>query len=730
MAEDLEIKIGADTSQLQAELQAAQNEMKRLEAQIKKTSDVKEIQKLQTSLRYVKETMVSLEAEGAKLNNVLDKGLKKGAGGATQTLTDLSRIAQDAPYGFIAISNNINPLVESFGRLRAETGSTGGALKSLVSGLAGGGGLGLAFGVVTAAISFAQVGFDMWTRSTKKAKEAADETKKAIDGIYQAQAKEGTDVISLIAVLKSETETRQRKLDAIKELNKISPEVFNNLKLEKDAVIGLDSAYKNWLANQKTVIAAKILQGRIDKKIEDQLKVEGQTVDKTTDSYKKSVAGLKEQRDNYIKWNSIIVKNTKAGGDLSNQQKNYYNELNRLNQAILKAENNSSNYTKELEDLTQQLSELSKGIDVPTEKKKSNVEKKIETWSDALAKFEKDLSALKTSNLFFNVAPSEDIESQIKKFKDIINTGFEKFGKTPQDIEIQKLSVRLGELVLAKGRIDFKEKLKEFLTTDLDQGPPIILGGSGNIEIDYEKLAKDAADRQFFQDFNRALELSFIKNAGYETIPAEFNVDLQPANLETATNGAVDRFYAYLKDALKKRAEQAKTAQVEILSGAFSDVITNFAENLGTAIASGNFAGVFQGLFDILGNAAIQLGKNAILFSEAFAAIKKALASGSATLGIGAGIALIALGALIKAAGKKLTPKFATGTTFAPGGMALVGERGPELVNLPRGSQVIPSGRTSSMVGAMQSVEVYGKLRGQDIYFSNKKYSQTYNRQT
>jgi hypothetical protein len=36
-------------------------------------------------------------------------------------------------------------------------------------------------------------------------------------------------------------------------------------------------------------------------------------------------------------------------------------------------------------------------------------------------------------------------------------------------------------------------------------------------------------------------------------------------------------------------------------------------------------------------------------------------------------------------------PKFANGTNFAPGGMAIVGERGPELVNLPRGSQVIPN---------------------------------------
>ncbi len=45
-------------------------------------------------------------------------------------------------------------------------------------------------------------------------------------------------------------------------------------------------------------------------------------------------------------------------------------------------------------------------------------------------------------------------------------------------------------------------------------------------------------------------------------------------------------------------------------------------------------------------------------------------------------------------------PGFATGTSFAPGGMALVGERGPELVNLPRGSQVINANRTEQMLSA------------------------------
>lgn len=40
-------------------------------------------------------------------------------------------------------------------------------------------------------------------------------------------------------------------------------------------------------------------------------------------------------------------------------------------------------------------------------------------------------------------------------------------------------------------------------------------------------------------------------------------------------------------------------------------------------------------------------------------------------------------------------PGFARGTNFAPGGVALVGEKGPELVNLPRGSQVKTANETS-----------------------------------
>jgi hypothetical protein len=47
---------------------------------------------------------------------------------------------------------------------------------------------------------------------------------------------------------------------------------------------------------------------------------------------------------------------------------------------------------------------------------------------------------------------------------------------------------------------------------------------------------------------------------------------------------------------------------------------------------------------------------------------------------------------LLREASLKGLPKFGTGVKNFSGGMAIVGERGPELVNLPGGSSVIPNG--------------------------------------
>ena len=231
--------------------------------------------KVSAGLKNTTESLKTTAAEASKTGNALKTNLNAGSNQAGQSLQNLSRIAQDAPFGFIGIANNINPLVESFGRLKSETGSTGGALKALVGGLSGPAGLGLAFGVVTAAISFAQIGFSAWNRKAKETKEVADETAKALQSITSELGKEATNVTSLIAVLNNENETRDRKLSALKELKQINPQIFGDLELEKGKVNGLTAAYNVYIESLKNTITAKILQGRIEKELTNLINLQG-----------------------------------------------------------------------------------------------------------------------------------------------------------------------------------------------------------------------------------------------------------------------------------------------------------------------------------------------------------------------------------------------------------------------------------------------------------------------
>ena len=520
---------------------------------------------------------------------------KKSINSASYALNDLSRIAQDAPYGFIGISNNINPLVESFGRLKNETGSTSGALKEMVSSLSGPAGVGLAFGVLSAAISFASVGLSRWVQTSEKAKAAIDEQKKSLDSIYQSEAKEATQVASMIAVLNNENETRDRKLEAIKKLQAINPEIFKGLKLENDAVIGLTSAYDAYIKNIEKSVRVKIIRQRLEEAYTQLIKLNGAALTASEKAISDGLANITKNRANDLK------KLGDQGAAAAAQLTSVSESLNRQKQ------NQINSYTKQISELTAKLSELSSGIDLPAFKQK----------------------AKKTTPILDYFVPKVS--------------------------EVDKLL------------------------------------------FDFQKFIGPIAQRK----------------------PMELRIPIIP-KIEIPNLLHSRGYY------------EALLASIPILEQLSQDFMSTIGEGIGNAIIGGGdtIKKSFEELFNIFGDAIIKLGKNAILFSKGFAVLKKALSTGAPIVGIGAGIALIAIGAAIKAgAGGGL--KFATGTTNAPGGMALVGERGPELVNLPRGSQVIPNGRTSAMLGGIGGgVEVFGVLRGQDIYFSNKKYAQTYNRTT
>jgi hypothetical protein len=137
----LEVGIGADITQLQASLIAAENELRGFQSEIKKTTDTGRIAELSQSIETTKQKIAGLNAE-------INKSPKK-FGDATNALGNLSRVAQDAPYGFIGIANNLNPLLESFQRLSKTEGGTKKALGAMAAGLTGPAGIGIALSVVS-----------------------------------------------------------------------------------------------------------------------------------------------------------------------------------------------------------------------------------------------------------------------------------------------------------------------------------------------------------------------------------------------------------------------------------------------------------------------------------------------------------------------------------------------------------------------------------------------------
>jgi hypothetical protein len=58
---------------------------------------------------------------------------------------------------------------------------------------------------------------------------------------------------------------------------------------------------------------------------------------------------------------------------------------------------------------------------------------------------------------------------------------------------------------------------------------------------------------------------------------------------------------------------------------------------------------------------------------------------------------------------------FQRGTRFAPGGLSLVGEGGPELVNLPRGSQVFPNAESQRIVNNNNSRSLNINISGGNL---------------
>lgn len=238
---------------------------------------------LDKDLKGANAKLNSFAAQAAKSAGSLGGSVANGSKQAAFALQNLGRVAQDAPFGFIGIQNNIQPLLESFQRLKSESGSTGSALKALASSLVGGGGLLLAVSLVTSALTVLAQNPEQVAGALNYLSgvvDTATETQKRYnDELIQTQADAQNEIASLeslIGIAKNETLSRNARLEALKAVKAEYPEQLNFLNLEnigsKEAAKAIDLLSESLIRKAKIQAAEKLLGEAFVKQLESTTK--------------------------------------------------------------------------------------------------------------------------------------------------------------------------------------------------------------------------------------------------------------------------------------------------------------------------------------------------------------------------------------------------------------------------------------------------------------------------
>ncbi|RWX78259.1 phage tail tape-measure protein [Neorhizobium lilium] len=137
----------------------------------------------------------------------------------------------------------------------------------------------------------------------------------------------------------------------------------------------------------------------------------------------------------------------------------------------------------------------------------------------------------------------------------------------------------------------------------------------------------------------------------------------------------------------KMASLEAETKRAKEALDFAKDSTNSFLSDLRDGLQNG------EGFFKSFGKAALNV-LDRIVDKIQNQLVDALFSMGGASSGSGGGV----FGAIFGGIGKLLG--FANGTPSAPGGLAWVGERGKELVNLPRGSQVVPNHKIGAMGAA------------------------------
>lgn len=641
-------------------------------------------------------------AKAAAQTATSGKAISAGSNQAAFALTNLGRVAQDAPFGFIGIQNNINPLLESFQQLKAQSGSTSLALKALGASLIGPAGLGLALSLITSGITLYVQSQQKANKATQDAKKTTDDYISTLDVLTAAQLKgaqnaqkELVQLKSLYNVATDTTQSLKQRRIAVDELQEKYPSYFKNIKDETILTGGASKAYEGLknsiLATARARAAQDIIARNSSRQLENEQKLINLERERTRLKIQQSKAANAGIED-------VRTSTREAAGLKAAQQ---VNDINALLNENLEKQNSLKTDTKLLTEQNLRLekevnTEVKKGGDLTSDYGKGvgKSGRDIKTVSDVVKELNLNLAQTKNDlSLTFDQRTQKDISDTRKAIDDLTKIN------TSQAInEIQKLVKSISAINFnLRGREAnniFNNLVPERIAeSEREKAKTALEKFYNDVELDQEQASRTIRD-------NGSGGFLFFDT---EVAAREFD----------RIQGIISNFNSQVSEALK--------------NGAISTFVS-LGEVIGNSLVNGGnlFDALGKSILSSIGDILVQFGKLTVAAGVASTALGKALrnplnpASGGAA--IAAGIALVAIGAAVRAFGSKNStkgnnggatdnirspiPQFASGVNNFSGGLALVGERGAELVNLPTGSDVIPNNRTMNMLQGNKDVNV------------------------
>jgi hypothetical protein len=659
------------------------------------------------------------------------KQLPKATDSASFALLNLGRVAQDAPFGIMGIANNLNPLLESFQRVQKEAGGTKNALKAVVGSLAGGGGLGFALSIASSlAIVFGDKLFGA-SKQAEQSKKKFDEVKQSLQEVAAGFAADGVSKIEIyrnaLLNLTTPLEDRNKVLDKYNKLvdkqnelsttdlsniNKINSavnaqiKIFEQRALVKAAEQNITDFYKVVFQNQFNLQkkisesgkgTANEIVSQLNQAQRNAIPVKSTGITNLTDAQKAAIPVIGKFDKNILNSTKGLESfNTAAdiSGFTVGDQQNAFDKVGLSANGFI---NNIKNAKLQIADLFQFINGIQKegGISV------------LDNF-DAKDKKVNDSTKFNFFEKFFDLKPpvgqvQKQLDEMFQAAHDYAQKNVDLFKVKVGDkfidlSELQKVGdrkevVELGKKVwtsIQQGLVKFKPP-KIDLATEVNLVPDVqdtnFTGAIDAFVASMQRIIQGKQEITQFLDIpdrSQVLDtyITKFKQIG-AALPALIQIEDVMGNLQnvdpgTAKNSPITFNYEEFIKAIKRAFENAKS-EVQIQKEQFQKTIENIGSSsfaaigdaLGSIVSGSGIGEAFAGLFQFIGGAIQDLGKQLITMSALFAALKKAIASISPVGSLIAGIGLVALGGVIK----NIRPKgFASGGLVFGPTMGLVGE--------------------------------------------------------